>query len=60
MRLTKNAHQTLANLDETLNSVIKVRLKIGVFLTALLSSRRIRWKPNHLIFIVILFPSIVS
>ena len=32
-------------------------VKICVFLTALLSSRRIRWKPNHLIFIVILFPS---
>ena len=37
-----------------------MRLKISVFLTALLPSRRTRWKPNHLIFIVILFPSIVS
>ena len=35
MRLTKNAHQTSANSDVILNLNIKVRLKISVFLTAL-------------------------
>ena len=55
--LTKNAHQTSVNSDVILNLNIKVRLKIRVLLTALLSSRRIKWKPNHLIFIVILFQS---